>query len=91
MTGNIFKEGKKYTFSDYYEMGNPADEIVSGLGYLFSVREIIFPADTEIDKEPIENLRSPRSQAPASPRSQAPAWERTCREAPASRNLPSAI
>ncbi len=58
MTGNIFKEGKKYTFSDYYEMGNPADEIVSGLGYLFSVREIIFPADTEIDKELIENLRS---------------------------------
>jgi hypothetical protein len=58
MTRNIFKEGKKYTFSDYYEMGNPVDEIVSGLGYLFSVQEIIFPADTEIDKELIENLRS---------------------------------
>jgi hypothetical protein len=42
MTGKIFKEGKKYTFSDYFEMGHPTDEIVAALNSLTSVAGACF-------------------------------------------------
>lgn len=58
MAGKIFKQGKKYTFSDYFEMANPAEEIVAELGYSFSIQEIALPVSTEIDNEVIGNLRS---------------------------------
>ncbi len=58
MTGKIFTEGKKYSFSDYCEMGKPEDEIINSLGYSFSVQEIHLPQSTEIDREVTENLRS---------------------------------
>jgi hypothetical protein len=35
---NIFKEGKKYTFSDYFEMRNPTAEIAAALGYYFVIQ-----------------------------------------------------
>ncbi len=31
MPRNLFKEGKKYTFSDYFEMEHPTEEIVTAL------------------------------------------------------------
>lgn len=58
MAGKIFKEGKKYTFSDYFEMKHPTDEIVAELGYSFSTQELTLPSSTEMEKEVIEGLRS---------------------------------
>ena len=58
MTGKIFKEGKKYTFSDYFEMAHPIEEIVAELGYSFSTREVSLPASTEIDRALAESLRA---------------------------------
>jgi len=49
MTRKIFKEGKKYTFSDYFEMGNPTEEIVAELGYSFSTQALTLAISTEID------------------------------------------
>ncbi len=58
MSKKIFREGKKYTFSDYFKMENPINEIVTELGYSFSTENIVLPKSTEIDEELIENLRS---------------------------------
>jgi hypothetical protein len=54
----IFKEGKKYTFSDYFELGNPTEEIIGELGYSLSLKAFDFPVSKEIDKEIIEKLQS---------------------------------
>jgi hypothetical protein len=58
MTKKIFKEGRKYTFSDYFEMRNPTEEIVAELGYSFSTKQLELKKSTELDQELIENLRS---------------------------------
>ncbi len=58
MPKKIFKEGKKYTFSDYFEMGNPTEEIVAELGYSFLTKSLVFPRSEDIDEELIENLRA---------------------------------
>jgi hypothetical protein len=54
----IFKEGKKYTFSDYFEMGNPTEEILNELGYFFSTQVIALPKNTSFDKKIVEDIRS---------------------------------
>jgi len=54
----IFKEGKKYTFSDYFELGNPTEEIIGELGYSLSLKAFDFPVSKEIDKAIIEKLQS---------------------------------
>lgn len=33
MKKSIFKENKKYTFSDYFDMNHPTEEIVGEFGY----------------------------------------------------------
>jgi len=58
MTRKIFKEGKKYTFNDYFEMENPTEEIVAELGYSFSTQALTLALSTEIDQEWIDNLRA---------------------------------
>ncbi len=40
MKRSIFKEGKKYTFSDYFDLNYPTEEIVEELGYSFSLEVI---------------------------------------------------
>lgn len=52
-----FKEGKKYTFSDYFEMDHPAEEIVAALGYSLNLRAIQFPQDQKRDTTRIQRLR----------------------------------
>ncbi len=37
---NIFKEGKRYTFSDYFDMSHPTAEIVHALGYSLTTQII---------------------------------------------------
>jgi len=58
MTKKILKEGRKYTFSDYFEMRNSTEEIVAELGYSFSTKQLELKKSTELDQELIENLRS---------------------------------
>lgn len=58
MPKKIFQEGKKYTFSDYFEMKNPIEEIVAELGYSLFTKNLVLPKSEEIDEQLIENLRS---------------------------------
>ncbi len=53
---SIFKEGKKYTFSDYFELGNPTEEIIKSLGYSFSTQPLDLPRKNNISPELIKRL-----------------------------------
>jgi len=39
----LFEQGKRYSFGDYFNMGNPSEEIIAELGYRLSQEEIVFP------------------------------------------------
>lgn len=43
MKKSIFKENRRYTFSDYFDMASPTREIVGELGYSFAVELIDLP------------------------------------------------
>lgn len=55
---NFFKEGKKYTFSDYFEMGNPTEEIVAALGYAFFTQAVALPRLQTVSQETVERISS---------------------------------
>lgn len=55
---NFFKEGKKYTFSDYFEMGNPTEEIVVALGYAFFTQAVALPRLQAVSQETAERISS---------------------------------
>ncbi|MCK5522374.1 MAG: hypothetical protein KAI83_04490 [Thiomargarita sp.] len=57
MKKSIFKEGKKYTFSDYFEMNNPTEEIVGEFGYSFSYEVINLPQSTDYNIAEIKKLQ----------------------------------
>lgn len=57
MKKSIFKENQKYTFSDYFEMNNPTDEIVGEFGYSFNLEVIELPKSTDYDQNVIKNLQ----------------------------------
>ena len=52
----IFREGKKYTFNDYFDMGNPTDEIVAALGYSLRTQQIALPRHQDITQETLERI-----------------------------------
>lgn len=56
MKKSIFKEDKKYTFSDYFLMTNPTDEIVGEFGYSFSFEVINLPKFSNYDQNIVNNL-----------------------------------
>ncbi len=58
MAKTIFKEGKKYTFKDYFEMNHPTEEIVEALGYAFVIRDIQFPQAQVIEPQRLVALRN---------------------------------
>jgi hypothetical protein len=58
MHKSIFKDGKKYSFSDYFELTNPTEEIVAELGYSLSLMEIKFPINHEPEQEAIKKLQT---------------------------------
>ncbi len=56
MTKSIFQENRKYTFSDYFTMTNPTEEIVAEFGYSFSIEVIDLPLSNNYNPEIIQNL-----------------------------------
>jgi len=58
MPKNIFKEGKKYTFSDYFEMGHPTEEIVTAFGYTLVSQLLPLPRNNQFDLAVLENLKN---------------------------------
>jgi hypothetical protein len=56
MPRTIFKEGKKYTFSDYFNMPNPVEEIIAEFGYHYSIDALKFPRDQQIDRNLLKDL-----------------------------------
>ncbi|MCI5160955.1 MAG: hypothetical protein D3917_02820 [Candidatus Electrothrix sp. AX5] len=57
MRKSIFKEGKKYTFSDYFYLPNPVEDIVAELGYSYSLEVLQLPTSTSCDVESVNNLK----------------------------------
>jgi len=57
MKGSIFKAGKKYTFSDYFDFNYPTEEIVAEFGYSYILQVITLPESTRHNKAPIEALK----------------------------------
>jgi hypothetical protein len=53
----IFKEEKKYTFSDYFDFINPTEEIADAFGYSFTTKILDLPVATDIDKDVIVTLQ----------------------------------
>ncbi len=50
----IFKKNKKYTFSDYFDLNNPTEEIASEFGYSFDTKILDLPAAKELDRDEIK-------------------------------------
>ena len=57
MLKTIFKKDKKYTFSDYFDMNNPTEEIVNELGYSFVTKPLTLSLAENIDKKLIKELQ----------------------------------
>jgi hypothetical protein len=57
MKKSIFKENKKYTFSDYFEMNHPTKEIVAEFGYSFAFEVIQLPKYADYDKDFVKTLQ----------------------------------
>ncbi|MBF0398912.1 MAG: hypothetical protein HQK78_19195 [Desulfobacterales bacterium] len=57
MKKSIFKEGKKYTFRDYFDLPNPTEEIINELGYSYSLGIIELPKSENCDIHSIQNLK----------------------------------
>jgi hypothetical protein len=58
MKKTYFKEGKKYTFSDYFELNIPTDEIVQAFGYTLFLKALDYPHYQGTDNDAIEKLRN---------------------------------
>ncbi|EGJ34176.1 MULTISPECIES: hypothetical protein [Moorena] len=56
MKKSIFKENRKYTFSDYFAMTNPTEEIVGEFGYSFGIELIDLPKSSNYDLDIIQQL-----------------------------------
>jgi len=57
MKKSVFKEGKKYTFSDYFEMPNPTEEIINELGYSYSLGVLELPQSKNCDIASVSTLK----------------------------------
>ncbi|MGB5686843.1 MAG: hypothetical protein WBM35_13590 [Candidatus Electrothrix sp.] len=57
MKKSIFKEGKKYTFSDYFYLPNPVEDIVAELGYSYSLKVLQLPTSARCNVESVNNLK----------------------------------
>ncbi len=53
---SIFKEGKKYTFSDYFELGNPTEEIVAALGYALITKAVALPRSQAVSQKNADRI-----------------------------------
>jgi len=57
MGKSIFKKNKKYTFSDYFELSYPTEEIIGELGYSFSIEVLNLPIAKSVDNHPIKVIK----------------------------------
>lgn len=57
MSKPLFKEDRKYTFSDYFYFTNPTEEIAHYFGYSLTTKILDFPISTEIDGASIASLQ----------------------------------
>nr|VFJ95318.1 MAG: hypothetical protein BECKH772A_GA0070896_1008512 [Candidatus Kentron sp. H]VFJ96200.1 MAG: hypothetical protein BECKH772B_GA0070898_1008812 [Candidatus Kentron sp. H]VFK02205.1 MAG: hypothetical protein BECKH772C_GA0070978_1008412 [Candidatus Kentron sp. H] len=53
----LFTEGKKYTFSDYFDFNCPTEEIANAFGYSFETKILEFPDLEGSDKKGIMELQ----------------------------------
>ena len=58
MKGSIFKEGKRYTFSDYVDFNYPTEEIVGEFGYSFAFQVLALPEATTYNADAIRALQA---------------------------------
>ena len=58
MKKSLFQPNKRYSFSDYFNLSNPVEEIVAELGYQIQVEEIHFPVLADVDMTVIDQLIS---------------------------------
>jgi hypothetical protein len=56
MKKSIFKQDRKYTFRDYFEMNSPTDEIAAEFGYTYSLEVIDLPTFEDYNRDAIEKL-----------------------------------
>ncbi len=57
MKKSVFKEGKKYTFSDYFDLNNPTEEIAAELGYTLTLAPLNLPKNSNIEQSIIDKLQ----------------------------------
>nr|VFJ95312.1 MAG: hypothetical protein BECKH772A_GA0070896_100859 [Candidatus Kentron sp. H]VFJ96188.1 MAG: hypothetical protein BECKH772B_GA0070898_100889 [Candidatus Kentron sp. H]VFK02199.1 MAG: hypothetical protein BECKH772C_GA0070978_100849 [Candidatus Kentron sp. H] len=55
-TMKILKPEKKYTFGDYFNIRNPAEEIIAELGYHYSTKPLALPRDENIEKDSLDGI-----------------------------------
>ena len=53
----IFKAGKKYTFSDYFDLNNPPEEIAAAFNYTLTTKPLDFPV-VSVDTTDIKALQT---------------------------------
>lgn len=58
MAARIFQANKKYTFSDYFDLRYPTEEIIEELGYSLSVKALVFPETDQAYDEATEKLQT---------------------------------
>jgi len=58
MTKSVFKKDKRYSFSDYFDMSNPTEEIIAELGYLLDFEEIQFSLTPNIEPSTVDRLKN---------------------------------
>ena len=57
MSKSVFTKDKRYSFSDYFYMGNPSEEIIAELGYHLSFQEIQLPLAPDIEQSTVDKLK----------------------------------
>ena len=58
MSKSILKKDKRYSFSDYFYMSNPAEEIIAELGYHLDFEEIQFSLASNIEQSTVDRLKN---------------------------------
>lgn len=58
MKSSIFKPGKKYTFSDYFDFNYPTEQIVAEFGYTFALQVLTLPELTNYNPAAILALQA---------------------------------
>ncbi|MBI1925029.1 hypothetical protein HYR99_12375 [Candidatus Poribacteria bacterium] len=57
MRKSVFRKDKKYTFSDYFELNHPTEEIVAEFGYSLSLEILKLPMSQNIDQKAVKELQ----------------------------------